>query len=383
MLTDATPWVLCEWHTDFICAGLNGAPPHHLVSVKHREPDQGAWPLSEMAKRGGLATLYKRWNDSGRKHNCRWVTNGGLKPGEMQTRNLCALLSTNEEDFDSTIIPYATYLRDQIDAQTLEDATNFLGSLTLFSTGGDARSFRAQVIDDVARPVLAQLGARPGLAHAAYRAVHELVVDAVEGLDPNVCIVNWYSGDEATSFDAERRRITRERLLRCLEENGIAIPPDSLSFPKEHESVMIRKLRAGGLGPTILAAAPRIRQQWYELEVYMRPDIPNSFIDELDRIRAEVALRAGQAESKYRIPGTSYGVQMHHELADKLSCISPAGRVRLSQAELMGCAYQLADECEIWWSDQFDTSTEAPRLAINGKSPSAGSPFTQGELPFD
>jgi hypothetical protein len=101
MLTGSTPWIVCEWHTDFICAGPDGKPPHFLVSVKHREPDQGPWPLSDLASRGGMAVLYKRWDESGRRHNCRWITNGGLKPGDLQARNLAKLLSVRGPGFDS------------------------------------------------------------------------------------------------------------------------------------------------------------------------------------------------------------------------------------------------------------------------------------------
>jgi hypothetical protein len=274
-------------------------------------------------------------------------------------------------------------LQEGIAADTLDDAANFLASLTIFSTGGDARSFRAQVIEEVARPILAQLGARPGLARAAYKAAHDLVVEAVQGLDLHTRNVGWYSGDEAVNFEVSRRKITRELLLQRLAQSGIAVPPDSLPASNRHESKMIRKLKAGGLGPTILAVAPRIRQQWYELEVHLRPDIPSLYGDELDRIRAEVAVCAGEAESKHRISRTLYGVQMHRELNGQLSNVSQATRIRPSQTELLGCAYQLTDECEVWWSDQFDPSADAPWLDIREKTLPTESSFTQEVLPFD
>lgn len=335
-----------------------------------------------MAHRGGLAVLYKRWNESGRNHECRWITNGGLRSGKLQARGLSNLLSTRGPDFGSGVAEYADYLQEGIEADTLEDATSFLASLTIFSTGGDARSFRAQVIEEVARPTLAQLGARPGLARATYQAVYALVLEAVQGLDPHTCDVNWYSGNEAVSFDFGRRRITRERLLECLVDNGIAVPPDSVAVSNKHASVMIRKLRAGGLGPTILAVAPRIRQQWYELEVCMRPDIPSLYGDELDRIRAEVAVCAGKAESKHRIPGRLYGVQMHDELSEQLSRAPQGTRIRPAPTELLGCAYQLTDECEIWWSDEFDTSADALWFQTKDQACPTGSSFIQEVLPF-
>lgn len=384
MLTSPASWVLCEWHTDFICAGDEGVPPHCLVSVKHREPDQGPWQLSQMPSKGGLSTLYKRWDESGRQHNCRWITNAGLKPGPgIQARTLSNLLSTRNPNFRAAIIPYAEFLREGISAETLDDAVGFLESLTIFSTGGDARSFRSQVIDEAARPILQELGVRPGLARKAYEAAYGLVLEAVGGLNPEICNVAWYSESDATAFDVHRRKITRERLMQRLMDNGIAISPDRVYSQERRESTMIRKLRAGGLGPTILSSAPRIRQHWYELEVQMRPDIPSQYGDELARIRAEVALRAGEAESKHRIAGNVYGVQMHQELCRTLRRPIEGSRFGTTPTELLGCVYQMTDECEIWWSDWFDISADAPVQRAYETKPIPTPSFLQGELPFD
>jgi hypothetical protein len=338
-----------------------------------------------MADKGGLSVLYKRWNDSGRKHSCRWITNGGLKSSkaDLQIRDLAKLLSTRGPNLESELTPYADYLREGLAAETLKDAINFLTCLSVFSTGGDARSFRAQVIEEVARPILAELGVRPGLARATYEAVHALVVEAVKGFDPRVCNVTWYSGNDAVTFDIDKRKITRERLLKCLADHGIAVPTDNVFESKRRESAMLRKLRAGGLGPTVLAIAPQIRQQWYELEVLMRPDIPNQYGDELGRLRMEVAVCAGEAESKHRVAGTFYGTQMHRELSERLSRIADLGRIRLTKAELLGCAYQLTDECRIWWSDWFDIASDAPWAGAESRLGFGGRNFIQGELPFD
>jgi hypothetical protein len=286
-------------------------------------------------------------------------------------------------DFESNITKYAERMQDDISADTLDDAINFLSSLSIFTTGGDARSFRAQVIEEVARPILSQLGARPGLARTAYQAVHGLVLEAVRGLDPRECNVDWYSGDEAVISELARRKITRDRLIQCLADNGISVPQESMLSSIGHETKMIRKLRAGGMGPTVLSVAPRIRQQWYELEVTMRPDIPSLYGDEIDRIRAEVGVCAGEAELRHRTQGKLYGVQMHRELSEQLGSIAPNARIRPSSTELLGCAYQLTDECEIWWSDQFDPSDDAPWIVEQNQETSSSVAFTQEALPFD
>lgn len=44
LLTGELQAVIVEWHTDYITVGSNGL--RTLVSVKHREHDQGPWRLS-------------------------------------------------------------------------------------------------------------------------------------------------------------------------------------------------------------------------------------------------------------------------------------------------------------------------------------------------
>jgi hypothetical protein len=97
--------------------------------------------------------------------------------------------------------------------------------------------------------------------------------------------------------------------------------------------------------------------------------------------KSEFALE--KAELRHRIQGKLYGVQMHRELSEQLSTVAQSTRIRPSSTELLGCAYQLTDECEIWWSDQFDTSGDAPWIGVQKQESSIGSSFTQEALPFE
>jgi hypothetical protein len=361
MLVRSTPWVLCEWHTDYVRAGSDDSRPHVLVSVKHRGPDQGAWPLAELPAKGGFKVLYARWLASQRTNTCQWVTNGGFKVGEGQTRGLAKVLAQKPgEREDGALDRYARSLQESIGAETFEDALAFLSALEMISTGGDEFSMRSLVIEDTARPTLERVGVPPGMARAAYQAAFDLVFEAVLGLDPHEPDVDWMVGRDALDHSKGVRMITRARFIAKLRQCGIPISDDLGAAGNASATLMTKKLRAGSLGPTVISSAPRLRRRWYEVEVSFRPDVPNPMADEVGRIRAEVLHRAGIAEMRTRGPGNSYGPAMHRELVELLADPLIQPRIPVGGPELVGCAFQLTDECEVWWSDIFDISGEAP-----------------------
>lgn len=374
MLREPIPWVRCEWHTDFICAGTRGNVPHQLISVKHRQSSQGPWALADLYEKGGLKTLYERWKKSGRQHLCRMMTNAGLKSGKNNAGALKKVLDVGNasSEFAEQLTAYADLMHAGLAAESKEDVVSFLKSLTIVTTAGDEYSMQAYVIDQVARPILLELGLNAGYARASYKAALDLVEEAVQGLDPNTPTTDWLtSGPDSTDSQIELRTVTMQKLVDKLAASGVPILIGDLNIASVPVSTaMARKLRAGGLGPTILSSAPRLRRRWYEVEVGFRSDLPSVFADEIRRLRAEVVDRAGQAESATREVARVYGQTMHTTLSHLLADEAIAPKVPVGHAELMGCAYQLTDECEIWWSDLFDATREAPWVPTPEQIPS-------------
>ncbi|WP_144056942.1 hypothetical protein [Micromonospora lupini] len=378
MLTKPRPWVLCEWHTDYVCPGPDGAQPHVLVSVKHRSQDQGAWGLADLPYKGGFKVLFERWIASEKSNTCLWVTNNGFKIGANQARELAKNLSAKPELRDTEALKwYAKNLQPAIGSSSLDETVDFLSALTMYSTGGDEHSMRALVIEDTVRPALARLGVRPGFARAAYDAAFNLVDEAVRGLNPHEPDVDWMVGDDLADHSKGVRMITRARFLRRLQDSGIPITSDAIDEQSASSTAMSRKLRAGMLGPTVVSAAPRLRQRWYEIEVSFRPDVPSPFADEVGRIRAEILHHALVAETRTRRTEAPYGPQMHMELSQLISAAHSSPKIPVGMPELMGCVYQLTDECKIWWSDEFDPQHEAPWIAGSR----SGSQHMQLEFP--
>ncbi|MFF3287357.1 dsDNA nuclease domain-containing protein [Streptomyces sp. NPDC003023] len=145
MLNDATlTSIICEWHVDYILTYKNGET--HLVSVKHREPALGPWPLGELWGKGGLNTLYERWQVSP-EVKCRLVTNGFMKTGKGNARDFCDALSAQNVD------DYVEICSEKLKC-TAEIAKQFLLALRIEFGIADRVTLRADQIINTVEPAL-------------------------------------------------------------------------------------------------------------------------------------------------------------------------------------------------------------------------------------
>lgn len=350
-------WVLCEWHTDYVVGGAGAAQPV-LVSVKHRSIDRGAWRLADLLAGGGLATLLKRWDAAGRIPGCRFVTNAGLAAGPDEVRALSRLLETGPSPDDPAVRRFADQCADRLGADAAT-AGEFLTSLRFVSQGADGYAMAARGVEH-AREVLGAAGYDRAYARAAYDAAVGAVRQAVLSCDRDTPPSQWLFGQDSVASARAARTVAWPELRAAFASAGVPIlDPDVPPLRIGGDTVLGRKLRAGGLGPSVLTAAPRLRQLWYEIECAFRPDLPAPLSDPVRSTRTAVAAHAGAAESAVRVPGGSYGPPMYLELERRLGTVEPALRT-IGPHELLGCAYMLTAECQIWWSDEFDASGEAP-----------------------
>jgi hypothetical protein len=120
---------------------------------------------------------------------------------------------------------------------------------------------------------------------------------------------------------------------------------------------MSMKLRAGGLGESVMDTAKRRRTGWFAHRVQYR-DIPYRQ-EELDSLQEWVQDQANLAESvALDTGGRPYGRAMHSDLIARLHDAAnvPAGTRPEDRhpALLSGAAYQLTDDCTIWFSPRED-----------------------------
>jgi len=357
LLTGETQEVVVEWHTDYVTVATSGV--RTLVSVKHRELDQGPWRLSELCDTGGLATLHARWRAAGSDVLCQWITNAALAPAQRGARDLARCL----EQGGFAAGPAADDCRDFVSffskALSVEEdeARNFLGSLRIISTGADRRTIGQYVRDRMCLPTLDLMGMSRTQSDRVYNTIERAVLDAARAL-PNDRPSTWDALERASDITREDRTITRERLRARFAADGVILTSAPAASGK---TVMARKLRAGWLGPSIRADAVRLRREWYAIEATFREDLPTAFVNEVERARSLVQAAADEAEVNASAEsGATYGPAMHAALARAAKTIAETVDLPVRREHLMGCAYQLTDECTIWWSKEFDTSSDAP-----------------------
>ena len=123
---------------------------------------------------------------------------------------------------------------------------------------------------------------------------------------------------------------------------------------------LVAKLLRGGFGPTAINDARNLRLNWEAHRRRWMTDLPVA-VDHFDGVAAMVLNAAHTAENQTRGNGeVPYGIEMFRVLEAELG----QRDLRLPGSEpadvrlLLGCAFDLTDECQIWWSDQFSFTSD-------------------------
>lgn len=216
MATDARlSWILCEWHSDYVIGYTDGT--EQLVSVKHRDLDQGRWTLAELWNRGGLVKLFETWLNLGRSHLCLLSTNAGLEPGHGRAAHFADACNRGGDALDLFVDTAASRLRCSRD-----EAHQFLASLTIEAELPDRAKIRTMSIADVAAPALQALNAATTPPERAWDAVVGLVAARSRDLDgapvdPLGSLGDWRRLNTSRAELAKgRRRIDRDQILLLL-----------------------------------------------------------------------------------------------------------------------------------------------------------------------
>jgi len=346
-------WVLCEWHTDYVLGWNDGA--RSVVSVKHREADSGFWTIARLFSDGGMGTLYQRWAEGGRPAESRWVTNGGLDIDCRKLLNACA--SDDRDSLQTLAVDLAPRF-----AVTEDEVLAFLRTLRISNDTPSARHIRTVDIDDFARPTLSDLGLAIEAAADAYDAVVELVRAAARAAG-SVCPSVWLlsalgSLDAAAQIraDVSRRMIRRQHVIAALRQAAVpaasALPAGGVPTTR-----LTRKLRAGDVVPTAVAAARRARRAWTEYERGVTPPLPGyGSGPDFRALRTVLTAEAAEAQRLARERGEPYGDRMLADIHNRVAMVArDLAPVHAIDARLlMGLTYDLTAQCEIWWSPQFE-----------------------------
>jgi Cap4 dsDNA endonuclease len=407
LVEDTISSITCEWHEDYVISFRDGRL--ELVSVKHREPDRGPWPLTELCNTGGLIHLFERWKIVSEIAICRISTNAGLKPGTNEARELaeiCSRAKAGQPNINEKLEAFATKI-----AQLIQDRSASAGATATEqhrgkSASGAARGkrvvdgrqmkltdvesldileaevkrflirlqiqhslparpyIRSHNIMHLMRPALEKLGRTTEGADHYYDSIIRLVEEANSDNDGQprsmaayLANPNRMARDELIRDTVGRRTLTRIDLTACLMTNAeqairLGAPqPETLTIPQGSVSRLVKKLAAGGIGPTAISSARRLRSTWLAAWAEWRTGLPGDAA-ELADLKTRVLQIASEVEGEVR-SGQSYGPEMNRRLAAALKpdALGRRPAVALDPLHLLGLAYELCDECQIWFSD--------------------------------
>jgi hypothetical protein len=357
--------VICEFHEDYIV--YRAGAPRCLVSVKHLEESRPRWTLRGLCDAGGVFHLFGRWRAASEDATCLLRTNTGLLTGHDKPGGLQRCCTSGDEAsrvvWAERLEPiFNEKLSDDVKT-TVSEVERFLTVLRLEDQLPKRTEIRAHNIVYLMPEVLQYLGQPADRTTEIY----DLLVQEVDRAcrketDRSMLAMladpDRLDGSSALASTIEAKTITKGRLLRA-----IARPREVAATTlrvQELQSTSASRLKAklakGGFGPTAINNARNLRLHWEAHRHRWSSDLP-VHIDRFEEAKAIVLGAAEVAENRTRSANRQpYGATMLEELRRELASRridvpgSNPGDVEL----LVGCAFQLTDECVVWWSDEFE-----------------------------
>lgn len=339
--------VICEWHEDYLVLRDDGSI--EAVSVKHREDSLPPWTLATLAgSEGKLLHLLDTFRRAGRQIDCCFESN---RPSLVSD-----LFSSDHQERDAARDELARRLttsRDEIDA--------FVARLTVSRRVPSRADIEDTYAERYAVPAMDALGIAGLPAARAIAIARNLIADASAerlSVESTTAVLVAAPGDRpAVAHKAilKARQVDQSDLADALQQAASTrVPrlqtPEGASPP---ETTMPRKLIDGGLGDSTVETAQRRRRSWFSHRARYR-DIPHRQ-EELNSLTEWVQDEANAAESVALDSGeVPYGRVMHRELITRLrdrDALPSGTRAEDSDPALLsGAAYQLTDDCSVWFS---------------------------------
>jgi hypothetical protein len=339
--------LICEWHEDYLVIS-NGRV--EAVSVKHREDHLAAWSAASLVDDGKLGHLFATFCSSGvacyfesnRAHTVHDLWSSDAARREAARVDLAERLGADRAELDLFVDNLRIWTAPK--RQDIEETY--------------AARFASFALDRLG------LNLDPILA---LRVTCSLVADASRGRVPDDAWAALLAAppEERDQLLADRvfagRRVDTKVVCDALTHaQRTAVPRlDASAGPAPPETTLTKKLRRGGLGPSVIETGRRRRRLWYSHVAEVR-DIGEREA-ELASLREWVQDQANAAESE-AMGEDPYGQQMHQALEGRLRSDAVPDGTRdedKNPALLSGAAFELTDECAVWWSKPFDLAVDA------------------------
>lgn len=339
---DGVSQVQCETHEDFTVVFIDGSK--EIVSVRYRDGGRGSWTVPRLVGDGVLQKLFQKWLRMDERPRCRLVTNGALDPTAKRFRDCC-----NGGDDDARM-GWAIRLREAMSAGS-EQVERFLRVLTVESRQVVRENVEVVEAQHLA-PELKILNLAEVNDPRYFRSIVGVVAAASRAVDPVDS-----SATDVSRAARDRRRDTARTIDRAkvigalldVTQGGEPLlnQPEAIERPA---TMLVRKLEAGGIPPTTIEGAQLLRASWTDHESRWRAEVPGGDAEWSD-LRTRVVHSVASAERTVDRSG-AYGVAMLRAVEESLT-LGALGRMpamQLSDLLLLGLAYELTDECLIYWS---------------------------------
>lgn len=345
--------IVCETHEDAQLHYLDGSV--ELVGCKSRNGSR-PWTPTSLVSEGGLAHLFKSWIDTGRVCRCRLMTDGEFSPGRDGAQGLVTTCASRDA---ATLATWAAELAPALRDEP-ETVASFLASMTFHWDDLRPRAALGAMNALRLRPWLRANKLPYTLETHCYALLRDRIAQCCRAstLDPlrGVSLLEA-SLDPLTS--ARRGRVANRTLDRatveaCMLEYQSSSPPLSGDPGALDHTKMVIKLERGKVPEQVIASAKRLRASWYERQSAMELRAPggDGSLHDL-RARALLIIADAMAAQEHHEP---YGREMYGivRAALRLDAVGDISMIGLSDELLLGLAFQLTDECELFWSKPFD-----------------------------
>jgi hypothetical protein len=397
--------ILCEYHEDWV-AMQGGAA--ELVSAKHRDASVDAYrTVNQLADEGGLVHLFLRWRALKEKPTCRLATSGGLLSGDPQDLEAVTKSFREMRLSDKQVAingEHATLIAK------LRSAIHTYGGTHLPPEWkqGDSKEVPPEIQDEEVARFLSMLNichgltrrvdvaflaptkfAKPVVDHLGYDVPCESVWNAVYGIfhtrmraagprvnaviSPVLAFMN--GSGPATSADKERElssRIVTMQDIDLVVMTAVANPAayESLGSPVRLSRAAI-KMGRGRCSDNSIERGEQLRKDYQR---YWRDRLtgdPTALADR-ERLRRLLLRVSDKVDTPSLRAQAVWGHEFWRLLQDELDAI-PAERIPagLDSDLLLGGISELANACQVWFSDRFDVAEEFDRLREENRGSAA------------
>lgn len=358
MLTDDTiVKIVCETHEDALIVLDRGR--FELVSCKSRDPAK-PYNVDGLLGEGGVRHLFESWIRTGEQCSCHLMS----EASPSRTNTAADLVDACESRQSDRIQPWAKRLAPKL-ASSPETVERFLSAfrMTTSSVLG-LRQHCGPINATRLRAWLRDSKLSESLDDQCYRLLRDKVqescraavadpLDAASLLDASTCPAESTQRARLAGRTLDRTLVVSTMLDVARGRTLLSGDPAAIDHTR-----MTLKLNRGEVPQAVVAAARRLRASWYEFESSLALRAPGA-TPGLSDVRARALLAVADAVASIDLT-EPYGQRMYAAVRRDLttSALSPLPILGLSDELLLGLVFQTTDECELFWSAEFDVDAE-------------------------